>query len=362
MVVLTLANGTVQSLKDHTGQVKATYSYTGGYLTQVTYKDATYGDSTIQYGWDKGRLRSLTDKNGTPYYLNYDDSNRIGSVGEINMLGNPSFEAGYGSDLDSWKETVTADYGSITEDSSTTTTGKSSVHIQSSPTVYPGSNQSFLYVNQTIPVKPSTTYNLSAKLKTSNLNGRAFLNVVQTDVNGTIMDSTWLDTRAIALTGTKVWTKQSLSVTTQSNAAYLIVYLEVDHDNTHFGGDAYFDEAQLVEGAAVAEFHGHTEIGFGGDGWITSPLGDVTQYQHNNYGNPTAVIADPGGLNSTTRMTWDASDRLRTMTTPLNNTYPYTYDALGNMTQAKDPKARTTDYEYYYNRLKKLIQADTNYV
>jgi len=120
VVVLTLnPNGTVQNLKDHTGQIKATYSYSGEYLTQVTYKDAAYGDSSLKYGWDKGRLRSLTDKNGTPYYLNYDDLNRIASVGEINMLGNPSLEAGYGSNLDSWQEKVTEDYGSITEDSST---------------------------------------------------------------------------------------------------------------------------------------------------------------------------------------------------------------------------------------------------
>ena len=349
-------------MTDHTGQVKATYLYTGGYLTQVTYKDATYGDTSIKYGWDTGRLRSITDKNGTPYYLTYDDSNRMASVGEINMLGNPSFEAGYGNNLDSWEETVSADYGSITKDSSTATTGKGSVHIQSSPTVYPGSSMSYLYVQQKVPIKPSTTYNLSAKLKTSNLSGRAFLNVVQTDVNGTIIGSTWLDTRSIALTGTTDWTNQSLSVTTVSNAAYLLVYLEVDHDNTHFGGDAYFDEAQLVEGAAAAEFHGHTEIGFGGDAWVTSPLGDVTQYQHNNYGNPTAVIADAGGLNSTTRMTWNASDQLKTLTTPLGNIYTYEYDALGNMTKATDPKERDTDYKYYYNRLEKLTQADTKNV
>ncbi|EGW41621.1 hypothetical protein DOT_0389 [Desulfosporosinus sp. OT] len=42
------------------------------------------------------------------------------------------------------------------------------------------------------------------------------------------------------------------------------------------------------------------------------------------------MIADSGGLNSTTRMTWDAADHLRTMTTPLNNTYTYEYDPLGN--------------------------------
>jgi len=367
VVELTLVNGTVASLQDHTGQVKVTYNYNPeGFLTQVTYKDAVYGDSSLKYSWDKGQLRSMTDKNGTPYYLTYDNLNRIASVGEINLLGNPSFEAGYGSNLDSWEEKIDYDYGSITEDSSTATTGKGSVHIQSSPTVYPGSSQSFLYVQQTIPIKPSTAYNLSAKLKTGGLNGRAFLNTVQTDVNGTILDSTWKDTRSIALTGTKDWTKQSLSMTTQANAAYLIVYLEVDHDNTHFGGDAYFDEAQLVEGAAAAEFHGHTEIGFGGDGWVTSPLGDVTQYVHNNYGNPIAVINDPGGLNSATRMTWNAADQLTSFTTPLGNTYNYKYDAFGNMTKATepttDPNGRETSYDYYRNRLKTLTQADGKYV
>lgn len=362
VVELTLVNGTVASLKDHTGQVKITYNYTGGYLTQVTYKDAVYGDSNLKYSWDKGQLRFMMDKNGTPYYLTYDNLNRIASVGEINLLGNPSFEAGYGSNLDSWEEKVDYDYGSITEDSTNATMGKGSVHIQSSPTVYPGSSQSFLYVQQTIPIKPSTAYNLSAQLKTGALNGRAFLNTVQTDVNGTILDSTWKDTRSIALTGTKDWTKQSLSVTTQANAAYLRVYMQADHDSTHFGGDAYFDEAQLVEGAAAAEFHGHTEIGFGGDGWVTSPLGDVTQYVHNNYGNPIAVINDPGGVNSATRMTWNAADQLTSLTTPLGNTYNYKYDAFGNMTKATepttDPNGRETSYDYYRNRLKTITQAD----
>jgi len=50
------------------------------------------------------------------------------------------------------------------------------------------------------------------------------------------------------------------------------------------------------------------------------------------------------------------------MTTPLNNTFTYEYDALGNMKKATDPLGRTTDYDYYYNCLKKLTQADTNNV
>lgn len=357
------ATGKVQTLTDHNDVAKVTYVYDGDYLSQIIYDNASYADPVIEYEWESGLLRSLTDRNGTPNYLTYDAKNRIMSIGKVNMLANPSLEAGSEGYIDAWAKTIIYDYGNITRDIAVSKTGKASAHIQSSSTVHPDATTSYLYLSQKVPVKPATDYTLSSFVKTDDLKGVAVLNSRQYKNDGNPTGN-WLGSWYTTMTGTNDWTELVLTVTTEPDAAYLEVYLEIQHDNTQFGGDAYFDQVQLVEGSTTKPFHGHSE--FGGYGtfagsqttWVTSPLGEVVRYQTNNYGNPSEVTLDPNGINVTTSFTWNLSDQLEGLTSPLGNTYIYQYDALGNMTEVKDPKDRTTAYDYYYNRLKQVTMAD----
>jgi RHS repeat-associated protein len=358
-----------------TGKVKASYTYVNEYLEAVTY-DNSPDDPTVRYGWTNGLLTSLTDKKGTPTYINYDSNTQVISTGSVNKVSNPSLESSYDTDLDHWLEYVdTKDAGSVQqylEDPSLKKYGRYGLKITS---VYKAGStgSSYLYASQKIPVKPGTQYTYSSSIRTNALNGRAFLNIQQVRADDSSIS--WHDTRASALTGTTSWTKQNLTVTADSNAAYFIVYLEIDHDSTHFGGDAYFDGVQLETGPTVTDFQGHTVLRYGTDSgydsaWVTTPTGEQIQYKNNNYANPVAIINDPkdGQPKSETQLTWDAQDRMRSLITPnlvgTGKKYSWEYDALGNPTKAQDPVPNrpATEMTYYYNRLAKLTQADGNKV
>ena len=153
-----------------------------------------------------------------------------------------------------------------------------------------------------------------------------------------------------------------------SNTAYVVVYLEVQHDNAHFGGDAYYDGVQLEQTQNATNFQGHTDFRYFTDGsyqacMVTKPAGEAIEYKNNNYGTPAAVIKDPNGLKAETDLVWDASDHLRSLTTPVQvklgssgHSYTYTYDAVGNLLTATDPLSHQTSKNYYYNQLQSLIQ------
>ncbi|MHB1406337.1 MAG: DNRLRE domain-containing protein [Desulfitobacteriaceae bacterium] len=353
------------------GKTKASYTYENGYLKTVTYDNSPDANPTVTYGWTNGFLSSLTDKKGTPSYINYNANNEVISVGPVNMLSNPSLEASNGTDLDHWTESLVQDAGSVQqylEDPSLKKYGRYGLKITS---VYQAGTTgwSYLYASQKAAVKPGTQYTFSSYIRTNVLNGRAFLNILQQDANGNQIS--WHDTRATAISGTTGWTKHNLTVTAAANAAYFVVYLETDHDNAHFGGDAYFDGAQLEAGSSSTNFQGHTDIRYGTDSgydaaWLTTPTGEQIQYKNNNYANPVGIINDPrdGSPKAETQLTWDAQDRLRTLITPnligTGKKYSWEYDALGNPTKAQDtvPNRPATEMTYYYNRLAKLTQAD----
>lgn len=354
------------------GKVKVSYGYTSGQLSSVTYDNGTYPSTSIKYGWNSGLISSMTDKSGVTTYLTYNGNNQIISTGPVNMLPNPSLEAYSNPTFDNWTNTIQSDNGTISQ-STTAKYGGHSMDIQSSYMAGTTSD-SYLYVTQKVPVAGSQAYNLSSFIKTVNLGGsstpnpsvaKAFLNIEQLDSTGTHL--AWNDNRTAGISGSIDWTQSNLSITTLSNTAYVVVYLEVQHDNAHFGGDAYFDGVQLEQGQSASNFQGHTDFRYFTDAGyqaclVTKPAGESVEYKNNNYGTPAAVIKDPNGLKAETDMVWDASDHLKSLTTPNHNTYSYSYDSVGNLISATDPLGNPTSMNYYYNRLQTLTQADNGTV
>ncbi|KPU44235.1 tRNA(Glu)-specific nuclease WapA precursor [Oxobacter pfennigii] len=355
------------------GKIKASYVYNNGYLTSVTYDNSPYTAATVNYEWKDGRLSSLSDKNGNKKYINYDGSNQVISIGTKNMLSNPSLEASADNIApDNWMTVVNNDNGSV-KIGSIAKYGKNGLNITS--VNKPGAGMSYLYAYQDVSVKPGTAYSFSAYIKTSNLAGKAFIQVEQLDASGNHIS--WLDTRGTSITGTNSnWENRAINFTAASNAATARLYLETEHDASHFGGSAYFDGAQFELGLTAGDFEGHTDFRYGMDNgvkssWVTTPVGELVQYKSYNYGTPAAVIVDPkepGKDKSEMTLDWDASDRLRSITTPeqvkavSGKKYSYQYDAVGNMIKSTDPLDRETSMDYYFNHLKELTQADGNKV
>jgi len=126
--------------------------------------------------------------------------------------------------------------------------------------------------------------------------------------------------------------------------------VEIDHDVPgEFGGVAYFDGIQLEEGIEKSKFFGHTDFrnyieSTTQTTMVTSPSGELTKHQNNKWGNPILIMNDArvGGHQAKTIMSWDTSDRLRSLITPEHakaggdgKGYTYTYDIVGNMKTKK---------------------------
>lgn len=78
---------------------------------------------------------------------------------------------------------------------------------------------------------------------------------------------------------------------------------------------------------------------------------------------------DVNGVQAKTIMSWDTSDRLRSLITPEHAKdggdglgYTYKYDIVGNMTKATDPLGRETSFDYYYNHLQQTTLPDSKSV
>lgn len=374
-------NGRATSIQEPGGAQKATYSYDGsGNLTGVTYLDSVSGDKSISYEWNNSFITKVTDKNGTPIYLQYNSNNQLTSIGAVNMLGNPSFEDVDDINSDKpylWTGIATQDNGAVTVANTNHTTGQSSVKLES-VSKSGTSGLSYLYAYQTIKITPSQAYTLSSMIKTDSLAGKAFLQVQQLDGSYNPVSPQWISNRP-GLTGTNGWTNSLLQFTTAATTQYLVVYAEIEHDATQFGGTAYFDGIQLEAGSQQSKFFGHSEFRNYTDNssgtsvpttMTTSPSGEQVKYQNNQWGNPILIMNNvKGNPPANTIMSWDASDCLRSLITPEHSKaggdgkgYTYTYDIVGNMTSAKDPLDRNTSFDYYYNHLQQTTLPDSQKV
>ena len=123
----------------------------------------------------------------------------------------------------------------------------------------------------------------------------------------------------------------------------------------------------------------HTVDGAGRITQVTSPLDHSTHYEYdalnrltktiNALGGETVFGYDPNGnlltvkdaRNNTTTYVYDNMDRVETRTDPLSRTESYLYDANGNLRQVTDRKNQVTTYTYdRLDRLASIAYADSS--
>ena len=88
---------------------------------------------------------------------------------------------------------------------------------------------------------------------------------------------------------------------------------------------------------------------------VENPLGDVVQYEYNQYAEKTCLIYPDG---KRAEYAYDSMSRLLSVTEPNGTTTAYTYDALGRRTRTSDSTLTT---EYGYDAVGNLVrQANEN--
>lgn len=187
-----------------------------------------------------------------------------------NLVPNGSFESGSTSPT-SWSF-VNNSAGTWAFDTTNKTAGTRSMKV-----TIPGTTakRSPMLTSGTLSVLPSTTYTLSAQMKTSGLSYSLSLFVVVQASDGT---STQLGLSSP--TGTNGWALKSLKFTTQANA--VSAFLKAEIYNGY--GTGWLDDVQMSDA-----FGGRVPVAFGGS--VASDSGGMTQ------------TASASGLNLNARFT-----------------------------------------------------------
>ncbi|MBD1372701.1 DNRLRE domain-containing protein [Hazenella sp. IB182357] len=258
---------------NQSGSTKPTNSYK--YDLNGNRIESTDHNGTKKYQYVDDQLVKYTDAKGKVYTFTYDGTKKVSSIDPEKLSGGNTYDS-FGNIISSTKQLGIAhnilnnggmeitddvfttfpeyysnagsnDTGYIALDQNVILTGNQSIRIA------PKSNASvhgYKAATQDIPVKPNTTYTLSGHIKTSSLqNANAFFNTLQLNSDkGYVASKPWNDNRFNQLKGTNDWTKRQVTFTTGSDAAFVRVYLEVDHTNDSTSGYAWFDDIQLEEG------------------------------------------------------------------------------------------------------------------
>ncbi|GBD99359.1 tRNA(Glu)-specific nuclease WapA precursor [bacterium BMS3Abin07] len=92
---------------------------------------------------------------------------------------------------------------------------------------------------------------------------------------------------------------------------------------------------------------------------MTAPSGAATTWRFNNYKYITDITTSDG---TTTYEREPGTNRILSITDPLDRTVSYTYDSAGNVTAITDNAGNTTTYEYEstFNKLTKITDAPGN--
>lgn len=187
-------------------------------------------------------------------------------------------------------------------------------------------------------------------------------------------------TAAYNSAGLRTSTRTPLSHTTsttydaQGNVLTHRDELSVTTTMTYDGGGNLLTRSRPVSGQTVSWTYAYDDVRYPGDlTRLTDPLGKVTQYAYDAYGNQTSVT-DPTGAQATstydvlgrpettvsprgneagndpadytTRYDYDAAGNLLSQVDPLGNEQRWTYDPAGNQASATDEAGKQTRYAY----------------
>ncbi len=265
------ANGNIISSKDHYGEEKFTYNKNNDV---TSFTDTENQTTTIAY--DGLNPTSETDETGVVSSVaKYDQYGNITESSDeltsaTNFITNSNFEV----NINNWTMVPSRDNGQISLVSVPTNErlvlgGKQALKLSTLSTST-ASEIGFNSVTQDILVEPDTTYTLSSKIRTNNLNNaRAFLNVQM--LNGSTHVK-WADNRYSSLTGTNPWTERQITFKTPSNVNKVKIFLEIEHRNNTTSGEAWFDTVQLEKADVSSQYNPIINSSFeeGISNWIVS--------------------------------------------------------------------------------------------
>ena len=225
------------------------------------------------------QLDMLTTAKVYDVYGNIIASSKAFSIAE-NLLTNSRFErssANYTTFPQGWERYVEGDKGYIRLDSREKMSGTQSVQIVTNST---STQLGCIALIQLVPVAPNETYTLSGSIRTTELtNAYALFNTHHLQITENnhlrpVQDTPWIFNEYSRLTGTHDWTKRQLTFTTGHSTSFVLVFLEVVHEQLDTRGSAWFDHIQIERGHVSTAYNLVENSSFeeGLDNWYRNPL------------------------------------------------------------------------------------------
>lgn len=343
-ITVNLSGGRVVSAVDPANRLW-TYSYdVNGNLVRVKAPD---GSSTV-YRYDNmhNLIAEVSPLGNTMYYA-YTSEDQVVAVSPVNAVINSNFEVDADGDGGPDHFFFFDGHRGISLDKASGSSQMQAAKITVSSTD-PANYK--VYVSEPITVDPAKIYTLSGNMKAVQTSGSqtTVLSAIAFDANGARLG----EFGRIVSYGSFDW--KSEHTTIPSDSAVVLpsttktVRVKLAASNSTGAGSSWFDAVQFEEGPQSTEFisgvqyTAHTptrqSARYDGDG-------NKELYTYNEEQNLIRHQKDPGDLDHTEEYVWTQND-ISSKTDGNRNTWSYSYDGNGNLTNEKDPLNENKSYTY----------------